>query len=357
MADVFIMDPPAVLEPDRFRDAPHPREVLFCLGQSKAEARLLDAFRENRLHHALMFCGPEGIGKATLAYRFARFLLAHPDPLAPAVRGAVDLSLPEANPVVGQVARQAHPDLAVIRRGPTKDGKSLRAEIAVDDVRAALGVFRTTAGAGGWRIVVVDSVDDLNTQSANALLKMLEEPPPKALFLLIAHNPRAALPTIRSRCAKLPCERLSDGDIATALVRLVGADIVEARDAARDAEGSIRRAFAEIDPEAREVRVAAASAFTASGEGSRRKLVRALAERASGKAGAEAFGIILAAAEARLRDGVHGSDDAEALVARAELWEKLRRSAREIESYNLDRRPFVLSLFSDLAEIERGGRL
>jgi DNA polymerase-3 subunit delta' len=355
VVDVFWIDPPEGLaEPDRYRDAPHPREVLFCAGQAKAEAQLLAAYRENRLHHAQMIVGSEGVGKATLAYRFARFILAHPDPTSAVVRDATDLSVPDTHPVVGQVARQAHPDLAVIRRGLTKDGKSIRAEIGVDSVRDALGVFRTTAGAGGWRIVIVDSVDDLNTASANALLKMLEEPPARALFLLIAHNPRAALPTIRSRCARLTCDRLAPDDIEAALAKLVDADRAEASDAAAKAEGSLRRALAEIDPDAREARKAAAAAFDTKGDATRRKLVRSLAEKATGKGGAEMFEIILAEAEERLRGGVRREVDPQALVARAELWEKLRRSAREIETYNLDRRPFILSLFSDLAEIERG---
>ena len=149
MSDVFALErDTAALEADRLGDHPHPREVLWYGGESAAERTLLDAFRSGRLHHAWLITGPEGVGKATLAYRFARFLLAHPDPGSAAVAGAQDLAVAPDHPVVGQVARLSHPDLAVIRRQPTKDGKSLKGDIAVEDVRDGLSIFRTTSGGG-----------------------------------------------------------------------------------------------------------------------------------------------------------------------------------------------------------------
>ncbi len=189
MIDVFPVERDAsALEADRLGDHPHPREVLWFGGDRRRSLRCSTLSRRAAASR-LAADGPEGVGKATLAYRFARFLLANPDPSSQAVQEARDLSVPERHPVVGQVARQSHPDLSVIRRQPTKDGKSLKGDIAVEDVRDGLALFRTTAGAGGWRVVVIDAADDLNRSSANALLKMLEEPPQRAVFLMIAHRP------------------------------------------------------------------------------------------------------------------------------------------------------------------------
>jgi DNA polymerase-3 subunit delta' len=358
MTDVVSIERDAsVLEADRLGDHPHPREVLWYGGDPAAEQALLDAYRSGRLHHAWLLTGPEGVGKATLAYRFARFLLAHPDPSSRAVHEARDLAVPDSHAVVGQVARLSHPDLSVIRRQPTKDGKSLKGDIAVEDVRDGLALFRTTAGAGGWRVVIIDAADDLNRSSANALLKMLEEPPQRAIFLLIAHRPGALLPTIRSRCRVLRLAPLPEATVADGLVRLASAAPDVAAEAAAKADGSLRQAFAALDPALRAVRgdLAKLLADPARIDG---KAAMALAEKTQGKAKVETFEAVLEALEAHLRARVAAlaGGDRRILAAFAELWEKLRRSARDVETYNLDRRPFILSVLSDLAEIERRAR-
>ncbi len=340
MADVFAVErDTAVPEADRFGDHPHPREVLWYGGDPAAEKALLDAYRGGRLHHAWLLTGPEGVGKATLAYRFARFLLANPDPATETVRAALDLSVPAANAMVGQVARQSHPDLAVIRRKST-DGKVLRAEIAVDDVRDGLSIFRTTAGAGGWRIVIIDAADDLNRSSANALLKMLEEPPRQAVFMLIAHRPGALLPTIRSRCRVLRLGSLSEATVAEGLRRLVDAPPDMAAEAAAVADGSLRTALAALDPALRAVR-ADLEKLLADPARIDGRAAMALAEKTTGKAKTEAFEAVLEVLETHLRGRVAASTegDRRILAAFAELWEKLRRSGRDVETYNLDRRP------------------
>ncbi len=181
-------------------EVPHPRDTFALFGQAQAERALLHEYRSGRIAHAWLIGGPAGIGKATLAYRMARFALAHPDPKADAVQRATSLAVPPDSPVARRVAGRAHPDLLVLEREPDDKGK-MRTVITVDQVRRTVGFFGSTAGEGGWRVCIVDSADELKyPEGSNALLKMLEEPPPRALFLVVSHAPGRLLPTIRSRC-------------------------------------------------------------------------------------------------------------------------------------------------------------
>src|SRR3954464_535667 len=164
----------------------HPRETSVLFGHREAETALLAAYRSGRIPHAWLIGGPHGIGKATLAYRMARFVLAHPDPHGPAVQSATTLAVDRDHPVARRIAAQAQGDLLVLERTLNERGK-LRQDIAVDDVRRTVSFFGSTAGEGGWRIAIVDAVDELNAAGANALLKVVEEPPPRTLLLLISH--------------------------------------------------------------------------------------------------------------------------------------------------------------------------
>lgn len=185
----------------------HPRRRFDLHGHGKAEERLLHGLQSGKLHHAWLLSGPRGIGKATLAYRFARFLLAIPDPAEALAHATLHVD-PETG-AARRIAARAHPDLLVVERAFDPKNKRLKREIAVDDARAASDFFARTAGEGGWRVAIVDSADDLNEESANALLKIIEEPPPRSVFLLVSHRPGALLRTIRSRCIRLNLQPLS----------------------------------------------------------------------------------------------------------------------------------------------------
>ncbi len=340
------------LEADRFGEGIHPREMLWFGGHGEQESALLEAYQSGKLHHAWLFAGPEGIGKATLAYRFARFLLAHPDPSKAVVQEAHDLALSPSNPVSGQVARLSHSDLGVIRCGFNKDKKTLQKVISVEVVRDVLPIFQATAGAGGWRIIIVDSADDLNRSSANALLKMLEEPPEKAIFILIAHQPGLLLPTIRSRCRMLRLSALPDAVVADGLKRLANVGEPMLSEVVAGAEGSLRQALAMLDPDTASLRRETSKLLARISQEPGKALMRII-DKTTGKTGEKAFEIVLDLVERQLRMGLEGNHSKSVLAARAELWEKLRRTARDVEAYNLDRRPFLLSIFSELAEIER----
>lgn len=228
------------------RDVPwHPRRAVDLVGHKPAEARLLQAHQSGKLHHAWLLSGPRGIGKATLAYRFARFLLQVPDAARAKAHGT--LYIPPEAQAFRQVAAGAHPGLLVIERAVDSRAKRLKTEIAVDDAREAQGFFGQTAGAGGWRVAVVDTADDLNAASANALLKLVEEPPKQSIFLILCHQPGRLLRTIRSRCLHLPLDPLTTEESLKVLHGLphgaVEAEEGALREAAELSRGSPGRAM------------------------------------------------------------------------------------------------------------------
>ncbi len=188
-------------------------------GQQAAEHKLLKAYTSGRCHHAWVLAGPRGIGKATLAYRFARFVLANP---TPDTSRFADLSVDAGHPVAMRIASRGHSDLVVLERTFDEKTQRLKQIIDVDQARKAAGFFNHTAGEGGWRVCIVDAADDLNPAAANALLKIIEEPPPRALFLLIAHTPGRLLATIRSRCIRLDLPPLEGDAIAKIVTEVEG---------------------------------------------------------------------------------------------------------------------------------------
>ncbi|GHE58069.1 DNA polymerase III subunit delta' [Camelimonas fluminis] len=342
--------------PDQHPGAPHPREQSLLFGHQEAETAFLEAWRGGRLHHAWLVGGPAGIGKATFAWRATRFLLANPDPSASGAAEASSLYVAPDARVFRQVASGAHPDIAVIRRGPRKDGKGFSAEIAVADVRRALDLFAATAS--GWRVVIVDCADDLNAAGANALLKAIEEPPPRAIVFVISHAPARTLPTIRSRCRRLNLRPLADADVTRA-VRSLGApwsdaEEAELAEAVALAHGSVGEALAMLD-ETRRALIRQTRGLLDALPRMDVSQALALADKVTGRDQEEAFRTVLetvgdwASAVVRSQAGL----GPRRLAPLVEVWEKNAQAAREAESYNLDRRPLVMSMFGDLAEAVR----
>ncbi len=230
---------------------PEPRANPELLDREAAEQTLLRAFRSGRLPHAWLLSGPRGIGKATLAYRFARFVLAEPKPAgqgadlfgaAPAAPEGLYLE-PESE-VFRRVAAGSHPDLRCLEVGVDPRTGKTRREILVDDVRKIGHFLRMTSSEGGWRVVIVDSIDNLNRNAANALLKVLEEPPEQALLMLVSHAPGGLLATVRSRCCHLPVAPLQEATVARLMERFAPDLSPEDRAAlVRLGEGSIGRAL------------------------------------------------------------------------------------------------------------------
>lgn len=231
----------------------HPRRNPDLWGHEAVERLLLSAWSSGRMPHAWLIGGPPGIGKATLAFRFARFVLANPSPQAAGgLFGAAalpeTLALSPDDPVFLRVASGGHSDMLTIERQMDEKRGQMKRDIAVDDVRRIAPFLRRTAAEGGWRVAVIDGADRMNTSGLNAILKILEEPPPSTLLLLVSDNPGGLLPTIRSRCRKLVLNPLNEGLVADLLGRHRPALPETARLAlARLGEGSIGRAMALAD--------------------------------------------------------------------------------------------------------------
>jgi DNA polymerase-3 subunit delta' len=358
-------DTQELLRYDAVEGWPAPEERAEWLGDVAAERTLLDAYRSGRMHHAWLIGGPKGVGKATLAYRFARFLFAHPDPASPAVAAATDLSLPEDHPAFRKVARRAHPNLLVLERPYDARNNRYKSELTVDEIRRTVAFYGTTSGEAGWRVAIVDPADDMNANAANALLKVLEEPPSRSLFLVVSHAPGRSLPTIRSRCRRLELAPLSDTAIVSALT--AEADDGDPDDlalAARLAEGSLRRAilladgggiatyraFAKLLSRLPDIDMSAAHDF---------------ADSVTGRGNEDGWTGFVDMTAGWLNRRVRGESEPETgvplspaaaaapLERWAEVWENLRASSALTDEYNLDRKRTVLTVLMTLARATR----
>jgi DNA polymerase III subunit delta' len=335
--------------------ATHPRETTALFGHREAEAALLNAYRSGRIPHAWLIGGAAGIGKATLAYRMARFVLAHRDPLGAEVQRAETLFVDPQHPVARHVAAGAHGGLLTLER-TLNDKGVLRTVITVDETRETISFFGSTAAVEGWRVCIVDTVDELNPNAANALLKVLEEPPRQSLFLLISHAPARVLPTILSRCRKLPLRQLATDDVirATAQAANLAADDPALTEAAEASEGSVARALTLLGGDALKLQQRTVALLASLPRVDPREL----------HALGDSLGLSDRVALAAFIDGVDRwigerlrADDPNANLPRlarlAEVWEKINRAARDTADYNLERKPLVFSVFGMLAEATR----
>ena len=233
-------------EADSIEGAPHPRATSVLLGQGSAEATFLQAFNTGRLHHGWLITGPRGVGKATLAWRLARFLLATPEDDGGmfAAPPPETLDIPDNHPVARRIAALSEPRLFLLRRAYDEKKAKLQDVISVDEVRKMKSFFTLSATDGGRRVAIIDAVDEMNPAAANALLKLLEEPPKSVTMFLISHQPARLLPTIRSRCRELRLGPLSAQDLSDALTMASGEVMPDDRIALAElAGGSVGEAF------------------------------------------------------------------------------------------------------------------
>jgi len=354
----------AAADPDSLPGWPQPRETPRLFGHAGAYARFAETAASGRLHHAWLVCGPPGIGKATFAYALARGILGGDFPAA--AGGAVHF---EADtPLFRQIASLAHPGLFALRRALQSGGKAAQV-IPVEEIRRLKHFFETTA-ASPWRVVIIDEANHLNASAANALLKLLEEPPPRSLFLLLSSAPARLPATIRSRCLRLALQPLAAGELRRT-VDCLCADMQREPPAAADfeslawlAQGSPRRVLEMLDAKTAELFALTIRIINAlprldheavlelidkaAGQPERTASVLDMMERclqdvcwqASGKTSHTAARIGL-----NVSSGLaHPSN----LALLAGVWERMNRSRAEAERLNLDRSAVLLTVFADL---------
>jgi len=327
-------------EPDRLEGFPHPRETFRLVGQDEALTRASRAIRSGLIPQGWLLGGPHGIGKATLAYRMARYLLRH----GAADDGPEDLSVPSNDPVSLQVAAGAHPGLLVLKRGPNPKTGKLMTETSVDVIRRLSGFFGMTAGAGGWRIAITDTADDMTNQAANALLKALEEPPSRSMLMLLSNAPGKLLPTIRSRCQRLNLRLLSDdvltSELAQHLPKMSEADRLAL---AKFSGGSLGAALALADDDMLALAKEAERVVDQAANPNVLTLL-ALADRVSRTAGRlPAFGsFLLNALQQRIRARAQAGEGAR-MRRWIEAWEQVRANFERASGLNLEPRQTILS--------------
>jgi DNA polymerase-3 subunit delta' len=367
-----VQDVEALPEADRLEGFPHPRETRALFGHGAAEADLAQAFAGGRMHHGWLLAGREGIGKATLAYRLARHALARADERDPL---GASLEVAAESTAARQVTALSHPGLLVLRRPYDTRTKRFTASIPIDEVRRLKTFLGLTTGDNAWRVVIVDSADDLNPNAANALLKSLEEPPSRALFLLVTSEPSRLLPTIRSRCRRLDLAPLGSADLKRAVGAALAAAAMEAPPDAdwprleRLADGSVRRALQLTASGGLELYAKVARLF-ADLPAVDWPTAHALTDGLAGSAQEQRFEAFydlfldLLARLVRARATGRGEADELALAARliaeprlaawAALWEQLLVERTEAQTLNLDRKALILGALARLEAAARG---
>jgi DNA polymerase-3 subunit delta' len=358
-------------EADRLEDFPHPRETRALFGQDAAFAALTEALASGRMHHAWLLSGMSGIGKATLAYQFARMALARPEERDLFGNGS---SIAPDSPTDRLVRALAHPALLVIRRAYDSKAKRFFQAITVDEVRRLKGFLALTPENQGWRIVIVDSADDMNANAANALLKSLEEPPACTVFLIVTLAPGRLLATIRSRCRTIALAPLSDADLKRAAAQALtaaGKTMPEAHEweaLAPLAQGSVGRALKLLGGGGLALQARIDRLLNGLP-----KLdlpaVHALADELQGAAQDPKFQLFFDLLQSTLGRLIRaqatgkGQEREIALSERligpqrlatfAELWETLARDRADTLSLNLDRKSLILGSFARLEAASR----
>ncbi len=352
----MIFERLAPVQHDTIDGVPEPSENPHLIGHGQVGAQLASAFRAGRLPHALLFTGPSGIGKTTLAFRLAFHLLSFPrhaeapDELIPA---------DPASPLFRSIAQGAHPGVLYLTRPANERTKGFKTVITVDEIRRLSRFLSMTAHDGGYRIVIVDPADDLNISAANALLKSLEEPPPRTVFVLVAHSPGALLPTIRSRCQIVRLQPLREEE-TLGVLRALGLAIPPSPEAqaalASRAGGSVRSAILLTEYGGLEI----ASAVDAVLDGSPFDLAAAakIADAVTGREQAMQFELfnahVLDAIAQRATDAARAGDAA-AADRLAALWSDTRRALDETDTFNLDKRQHVLGTLMRTHRVLNGG--
>ncbi|MGV3577348.1 DNA polymerase III subunit delta' [Brevundimonas sp.] len=320
----------------------HPRDRFELIPSPAAETAFVDALDRGRLHHAWLVCGPEGLGKATFAYRAARRLLGGvPDPS----RGP--LGTRPQDPVSQLISAQSHPDLLVLER--LVEGGKTKKSISVDQARDLPEFFAKSPSRAAYRVAIIDAADDLNINAANALLKVLEEPPERGVLFLITHAPGRLLATIRSRCRRLTFQPWAQSAVASLLERQTDLEGDEAERIAGMARGSPGAALSlattanlELDRLARR--------WVDEGPVDRAEAL-SVADGFRGAEGQARFEALLDRLAAAVKQ--RSLEQAGQGAAWADLWTRLTEAPDRAAAINLDKGDLLAGALADLARVKR----
>ena len=341
-----------------------PRNNTYLLGHEEEEQIFLNAWKNNSLHNSWLLCGIEGIGKATLAYKFARFLLGADETQKDRY---TTLDISASSQAYKLVSNNSHPDLKIIERDYTetdrrkvvkaiKDGEKLSDEelrslkksaiIKVDDVRTINEFLSKRSSNDGWRVVIVDSIDDLNNAGANAILKVLEEPPHKTILMLISHNPNRLLPTIKSRCAKLNLKPLSEAHVAS-LLRRYRPELSEKniKGLSELCSGSIGKAILYADNSALNSYDDLCKIIYAK---NKFKLVDLLAFCDAAVADENSYGLVQELVLKFVAENVRSCENVENL---ADMWDKAIKIFDETARLNLDKKQALINIITGICKV------
>ncbi len=326
-----------------------PSQTQALIGHEAALGTLLQNYKNNRLHHAWLLSGPKGIGKATLAMRFAEHMLRFPD-----AANAPEKLADADDRIFSQASKGAHPNILVLRKPWDQKAKKFKTQITVDEIRKTASFLHMASGADAWRIVLVDPADDMNNNAANALLKILEEPPPRTIFFVLAHSPRGLLATIRSRCQVLPLKPLGDGELLEILRKQpLTADLPleELAHLITHAKGSARRALLLADSGVLEIFVQFLEIVSSqkSDIGNLHRLAGQLAPASKSSEYSLFMDLIYDHMDTRIRDLSSNDQIAMNRLSNwASLWYKTREANMRAETWNMDKKQVILDLYADL---------
>lgn len=371
-----------------------PKNNFYLLGQEEAEKVMLEAYNTNTLHNSWLISGVKGIGKATLAYKFARFLLDEARKqdeftiLSSTSEALPEISLPEETNVYNSpvskglatslftnpdshvnrlINNNAHPDFKIIERDfietdrrkvikAIKDGdamddaelKNLKksAFIRIDDVRSINEFMSKKSSDGGWRVVIIDSIDDMNTASANALLKILEEPPAKSILLLISHNIGQLLPTIKSRCTKLVLKPL-DNNVICSLLRRYCSHLSEEeiKGLAEISAGSIGKAISYASQNALQMYKQLNSLIST---GNTLKIDNLLTWVNLATESEESYDLACELILKFCSDNIITASNKEGIFS---VWENAVKTFRQADSLNMDKKQVLINILNNLCKV------
>lgn len=350
---------------DRLDGIPYPGEHTNIFGHDDPLNQMTNAYKSGKMHHAWLVSGPKGIGKATFSLAVAGHILRHSD-----TKNAPEIWNPPTmdDPVISRMGKGGHPNLLQLSRPWDPKRKTFRASLTIDEVRRTVSFFGTTSGEDTWRICIVDTADDMTANAANALLKILEEPPERTVFFVLSNSPGKLLPTIRSRCRQLSLRPLSDDNLIPAL-ECLDADVNGLQDEDKNSllklsGGSVRRALVILEQDGLNLSRRFGELLNGKNlPGPDWVAVHRLADELSRKNQEDQYRLLFDIAQQHINSSIHSSASnmgtqntaplsaLSNLARMCEVWDKTTKSASLAESYNLDKKQVILNLFGSLAQV------